>query len=312
MVRTGSAAIDVVIGLGFVFLLLSTVCSAANELLASVLSWRADYLERGVRSMLTGGHAASGHASLDEIFAQVADHPLIRSKTERGGGVRRLRRKRPFPSYLSARTFSLVLLDTLAPPLKASESTSHDVMGALSAKVDDLPVPLRDALRPLLTDARGDLDRFRRSLEDWFDDTMQRVGGWYKRKVQVVLLVIAAVVAIGFNADSVQIGRFLWHNDAVRSAVVAQATATVARPQAGTQADAANRVANTVADVRQLELPLGWTTKTADPRSAHTASQWFGKVAGLLVTILAIQLGAPFWFDMLGKVANLRGAGRPA
>jgi hypothetical protein len=37
-----------------------------------------------------------------------------------------------------------------------------------------------------------------------------------------------------------------------------------------------------------------------------------GKILGLLVTGFALSLGAPFWFDLLGKVSNLRGAGPAA
>ena len=37
------------------------------------------------------------------------------------------------------------------------------------------------------------------------------------------------------------------------------------------------------------------------------------KILGLAVTILAVMLGAPFWFDLLNKVTNLRGTGgKPA
>ena len=38
--------------------------------------------------------------------------------------------------------------------------------------------------------------------------------------------------------------------------------------------------------------------------------EWVERIVGWLVTIAAVSLGAPFWFDLLGKVANLRGAGR--
>jgi hypothetical protein len=35
------------------------------------------------------------------------------------------------------------------------------------------------------------------------------------------------------------------------------------------------------------------------------------KIIGILISILAVSQGAPFWFDMLQKVANLRLAGDP-
>jgi hypothetical protein len=33
------------------------------------------------------------------------------------------------------------------------------------------------------------------------------------------------------------------------------------------------------------------------------------KAAGLAITVLAVSLGAPFWFDLLNKLANLRASG---
>jgi hypothetical protein len=33
------------------------------------------------------------------------------------------------------------------------------------------------------------------------------------------------------------------------------------------------------------------------------------KIVGLLITVLAVSQGAPFWFDLLQKAVNLRLAG---
>jgi hypothetical protein len=38
---------------------------------------------------------------------------------------------------------------------------------------------------------------------------------------------------------------------------------------------------------------------------------WIAKVIGILATMLAIMLGAPFWFDLLSKIVRLRGSGAP-
>ncbi|WP_419661828.1 uncharacterized protein Dvar_22610 [Desulfosarcina variabilis str. Montpellier] len=37
--------------------------------------------------------------------------------------------------------------------------------------------------------------------------------------------------------------------------------------------------------------------------------EWIAKVIGLLITILAISLGGPFWFDILSKVSKIRATG---
>jgi hypothetical protein len=38
---------------------------------------------------------------------------------------------------------------------------------------------------------------------------------------------------------------------------------------------------------------------------------WYLKAAGLILTWVAVSLGAPFWFDMLNKLVNLRQTGLP-
>jgi hypothetical protein len=44
-----------------------------------------------------------------------------------------------------------------------------------------------------------------------------------------------------------------------------------------------------------------------DPPSVN----FWTKVFGLLLTVLALSLGAPFWFDMLNKIINIRSSGPP-
>jgi len=48
----GSELLDVVIGMVFVFLLLSLICSAVNELLETRLKNRAGDLEKGITGLL--------------------------------------------------------------------------------------------------------------------------------------------------------------------------------------------------------------------------------------------------------------------
>jgi hypothetical protein len=148
----------------------------------------------------------------------------------------------------------------------------------------------------LIDEARNDVNRFRRSVETWFDLTMDRVSGWYKRQSQIALAVIAAVMTLLFNADLLQVGRALWNDDSVRAAVVAQAQRSVeegtATPDVGNGvSEAAETLSDQVADVRSLELPLGWSTNPEDPRWFDSLGGAIGKVFGLLATMLALTLG---------------------
>ena len=110
---------------------------------------------------------------------------------------------------------------------------------------------------------------------------MDRAGGWYKRRVQAILFVIALALVIGINADSYAIGQRLWKDEALRSAVVAQANKTVAAGEAKCVTSSAGKgetaqAAACVGEVKALALPLGWSSST----SPHSLGAGIGKVHG--------------------------------
>jgi hypothetical protein len=310
---TSSPAIDVALGLIFMFFLLSIICSTVNELIAAVFRWRAGLLEQGVRSMLTGERKSTG---ADALLAELAAHPLIYGKVS---SVRKgFLPARPFPSYMNSKTFALTFLDTVAPPPKGAAVPSRDVLARAReyATAEDTPEEISRPLLAFLDQAGSDVARFRKSVETWFDLTMDRVSGWYKRRTQIALTVIAVIVTLLANADAVQVGRALWNDDAVRASVVAQAQQAVekgtATPDLGKGAsDTTDTLSQQVADVKDLGLPLGWSTDPKDPRWFDSGWGAAGKVLGLIATTLALTLGAPFWFDLLGRVSRLRTTGKP-
>jgi hypothetical protein len=60
-------------------------------------------------------------------------------------------------------------------------------------------------------------------IERSFDDVMDRASGWYKRRVQLILFVLALGLVCVINADSAALAQRLWKDDALRAAVVSQA-----------------------------------------------------------------------------------------
>jgi hypothetical protein len=294
----GNAALDVLIGLIFLFFLLSIVCSSMNEAIAAVLGMRAKNLEQGIRSLLDGEENANLFYGHPRIQAFVKPARFLRPR---------------LPSYIPARAFALTVLDTFAPPAGgADDDLIARAKRAIGAGGSAATHPtIRTLIADALDQARGDIDTFRASLEHSFDEVMDRVSGWYKRRVQLILFVLAIGLSVAINADAFAIGQRLWKDDALRAATVAQATTIV---KAGTAQcvkqsqgkGPAETAADCVDQVKALSLPLGWSHAT----SPHSFSQGLGKIGGLLVTAFALTLGAPFWFDLLGKVANLRGAGK--
>jgi hypothetical protein len=304
---SGNAALDVLIGLFFLYFLLSIVCSAINEGMAAIFNLRAKYLERGVRTLFTR------EVNVRAFYS----HWRVRALIKPPGNIFKGPRK---PSYIPSRTFALTLLDTFAPAddLPDSDDLIARAERALGTAEDTESASrpneiVRGLLRDALGEARGDRDKFRATLERSFDDVMDRASGWYKRRVQLILFVLAMTLVGVMNADSFAVAQRLWKDDALRAAVVGQASKVV---QAGgaecaqtdpseTRADAA---AKCVDEVNEFGLPLGWSHATS-PHEVFWGG--LGKVLGLLVTAFALALGAPFWFDLLGKVSRVRGSGPP-
>lgn len=304
--------LDTAIGLTFIFVALSLVCSFIQELLATVFSWRSEFLERGLRSMLQrtpesddDGPDTAGEGLTDKVLTSA----FIREKLS----AQARKRGRRVPSYLSSRTFGLALLDTIAPPATGGQDLLARARTGLAQILPDHEHPVRRQLEVLIDEAGGDRDKFRGAVEGWYDDTMDRVSGWYKRRSQVVLVAIGILVAGFANTDTVEVTTRLWKEDAVRAAIVAQASEAV---EAGDEEDLETRLeehGSLVDGVRQLDLPIGWNEANGQPEDLDVVGgddSTIAWLAGVLLTGLALSFGAPFWFDALSKLARMRISGR--
>jgi hypothetical protein len=316
---TGDSAIDLAIGLGFVFFLMSIVCSSLNEAIAAVLNLRARTLEAGIRNLFESEQAAKSfyqHWRIQSLFSNTI--------------VSWIRGHEKKPSYIPASTFALTMLDTFAPPTKDANGTlqpSSDLIGRARtalAKAEEATDPsheawigskvqgiLQDAINAV-DEASSDRDAFRQEIEVTFDNVMDRVSGWYKRRSQLIVFILALALASGLNVDTFTIGQQLWKNDTLRAAVVTQATATATSTTAtcaNNPTSPADTAAQCIGKIAQLELPIGWTKATSPKNASEDAT----KAIGLILTAIAVLLGAPFWFDFLGKAAQLRSTGsKPA
>jgi hypothetical protein len=276
---TNSQVLEVAIGLVFVYLVLSTVCSGIKEVIAHVLDLRANVLENAIRNML----GDSDNTITSELF----NHQLIASTVQPGDK----------PSYISSRNFALALFDILAPPKSGESRTVQDLKNGVA----NLPAQrVRTTLLGLLDAGQQNVDVARQMVENWYDDTMERVSGAYKRRAQAFIAGIGLTLCVLLNADSLMFMKELWNDEALRTAVVAQAQRAQAN---GGCKDVLNciRAANVP--------PIGWSNDAV--RGCPEGLGWLWKVFGILITSVAIALGAPFWFDLLNKIGNLRLTGNP-
>ena len=221
-----SPILDVAAGLILVYCVLALVCTSVNEYIAQILSLRAEVLFRAVCSLFQN----SGDANARQFAQQIFDHDLVDALSPPGSS----------PSYIPSHLFSLALVDLLglhtdanvavspastataaaanmpSPPTVAEllDKAQSDQRANRPVKIDD---SVFKTLRPLAVAAGNNIDAFRINIENWFDSAMQRAGGWYKKKVQIIIFCVALALALVFNIDTVMITNTLWSSPAARS-----------------------------------------------------------------------------------------------
>ncbi len=266
-----SPIVDVALGLVFFYVTLSLVCSSIQEIIASLFGLRSRNLKKGIENLIGSEYAKAMY-----------DHPLIKG----------LRKPKRLPSYIKPDIFSTALIDMISrdKTVENAIDTAAEDVRALIAKID-ANNPTRELLISLVDKANPTVEDLRERLADWFDAGMDRVAGWYKRQVKYCLIVVAALVTVAVNADSIRMVEQLWQDDALRAAVASAAE------QAATNGDLAAVDERTALRAFPIGYPSSFPGITL---------QTF---LGWLLTIAAISLGAPFWFDLLSKISHLRASG---
>jgi hypothetical protein len=217
--------------------------------------------------------------------------------------------------------------------LHGTVPSDADLAGIGLAAIAAIPNPaLRNALLALQTRAAGDAVKFRHEVEDWFDREMARVSGWYGKLAQAIMIFTGLVVAIVLNLSAFTIGRALWADPGLRVKVAdaaaasvttttttAPATTTTTAPATNSSATAPTTSSTAPAttttttkpfptydDLKGYGMPVGWGNKLSWPSDAWDRIL---HVLGWIGVAIAASFGAPFWFDALNKLVNLRTAG---
>lgn len=221
-----------------------------------------------------------------------------------------------------------------------------EVMNRFAFALEELnPSPLTDTLRSFWQKSNGQYDGLKELLSNWFDDYMDRVSGWYKTKQRTKLLVFGFSVAIALNVDSLHLLKVISTDDALRSRLISQAEKAAAEyeqqhdPSKGTNVEGLtdeelkHKADSILAIANELDLPIGWNENEAPwswfkPKTATTiltsngllvylnkrnrGETWFVFLyfVGIAISGFSLSFGAPFWFETLVKLINIRRAGK--
>jgi len=299
--------LNLAIGITFIYLLFSFVVSALNEFWLTYLDKRADFLKQGLQQLLQD----------PEKVKQVLGHGLVDALSRTTNGT---------PAYIGVEPFTAAVLDVVKPADPDGVRKISDFQTSVAALPDS---KLKQSLTAILDYADNDLASFKKGIGDWYNRSMDRVSGWYKRYAQKWLLGLSLGLAVICNVDTIHIIRVISSNPKLLADTVSQAvnTTKAATPQAnGSAATAAaveptpiedaiqsvSRLVNNanfaMSNLNNLSLPIGWSASQwqylRDP--GHLVSAFLG----WFLTGLAASLGAPFWFDTLQRFVTVRGNGR--
>ncbi|MCW6035659.1 hypothetical protein K4A83_05145 [Spirulina subsalsa FACHB-351] len=310
--------LNVAIGLVFIYLTLSLFVSALEEFLAGLLKARAKNLRDGIINLLEGKGAEG------EMMGKLYHHPLIRSLSQ-GRIKNKLQQMLPSPSYIPSDVFSTALLEVLKREYNIDFNYSDNIQSLID-KLDQHkqsePSPRKRYLinniaalarqaESRLTTTDLKVRHLHQEISNWFDQSMERASGVYKRQAKLWAFVLGFGVSVIFNADTFYMIHRLSSDQELRIAVNALSTKLIEEQNC-----------RDVSCVEQLSLedslilPIGWSS--FPPPNVQKNNQlfhqkvlaWFRMMLGWAVTALALAMGAPFWFDVLNKFINVRNVGR--
>jgi len=342
------AILDIVIGLVFAFLLFSLLGTILQELTSTFLSLRGRVLLDALIKMI------EQEENKDEWKDRIKNSSVYKKYVERFMGLSRL------PSYLSSDQVIAILQDIMesAPepelgtrglsrsaeepeaPVMRDVSLKNNLQLLRKAQIQESSMAesqegsrgLSTRSTPFQAELQEEVEKAKRAVAKNFNEMMDRASGWYKERIQLVLLLIGLGIAVSFDADTFEMYHTLSDNPEARQQMIAiagdfvsedaysgyTAPADTSRPAPSPEQLSITRArldSLIAGELEQVKSPLG-IGRTSFPESPPPGVQseigWRArKLAGWVVTALAISLGAPFWFDLLNMLMNIRGAGQP-
>lgn len=313
--------VDTLVVLIAVFWAGASACSFINEIIAGAVQARGNTLYRGLVDLVCGARDF-----VDDLYR----HPLIYSSpstvTPPYGAATNfwsfLGAESNWPSYIDARSFSDAFWQTLQNNVAVQSGEAVAVGTAVATTPPQLLADLRTrvaaidpktpgigaltkTLASFLAEAGDDYERLLSLTDDWFNRQMDRISGWYRRMAQWILLAFALLFAFGLNIDTIHIVAFFQTETAIASQLSENIAASYgsAKTASSTQSQPGAQGASALDQALSTEdLPLAVFLNPAARRSPTS-------ILGDLITAIAFAMGAPFWFDLLGKVINVRMAG---
>ncbi|MGC9503856.1 hypothetical protein [Baaleninema sp.] len=219
------------------------------------------------------------------------------------------------------------LYQELEQAVRDKDSPAYQKFVQIIDSLPDLPEPVQRSLSALTSRIKTTKDNIEDEVQDlqteierWFDNSMARAKGVYRRNARGIAIAIGFLVAIATNADTLFMVDSLSKNSTLRETVNAYAESQANR---NVSPDALKT--NVRDALNDLSLPLGWSedlrkqqipaeqaTMVSIPRtqlSLPNPMPYLRRIFGWFISGVAISMGSAFWYDLLKKVINVKNTG---
>lgn len=377
---TNSPLFISIICIVLVFALLSLLVSTITEGINSYFQERGRILYRTIGKLFEDG--------INVNFGQLLySHPMIDNLKKD---------KQSLPQYISAELFGTALIDVVSNTARRYVNNGNAIVPAqddrsvferFSDAVNSMAHTPMQLLfwnmvdRSRARNAADPLGELERELQEWYNDQMDRVSGWYKTWTRRRLRWVALLVALALNVDSIYVFQCIYRSPDLQAKLVPVAESLAANyanvrndsstalmqrlykavdlttfPKDSVGRDSALRyVTRAIGSLGKMDslLKIGDSARTADWKRATSEVEeletlglpvgWRGNVAplswgdssvrhgvqtdyfharqrpnfanvvlyilGILITMFSLSAGAPFWFDLLLRLVNVRRTG---
>jgi hypothetical protein len=203
---------------------------------------------------------------------------------------------------------------------------------------------IMNSMPPSTMQKATEMELVRKNIEEWFNNAMNRLTGWYKRRCLITTLLVGIILAFMVNVDSVNLISRLWREPDLRMAILSNIANILT--QNNTNTLDVGQLSIIQQQFSSITLPVGWLgspiSLTGSPLTNISnvctffpqqeneiygilisgqcypiinspqltdLTGWFIKLIGILLSGIAASPGASFWFDMLKKIINVRLSG---
>jgi len=334
-----SGIIDLALTLAFTYFILALIASTVVEIINNITNERGKLLHKALKEFYFDKNKKTVDADWNKFLKNnILNSPFIESLTTKKLFTKNSR----YPSYIPAKNFSQAVLSFILNDSDVSGNKTDIDLKTLLTENKNIPVKFRETLLTLNKQADGNINKFIENLEGFYNNAVDRMTGEFKRYTQFCMFFLGLGIAISLNADTIHISKSLWKNkeqlkltsDAIENKLsgikITDGKYVIGSLISDTDngkvtdiildkknSDKIDSLLSDISNQKSLlnsltDIPLGWenTDNPFTDKNGIFSISFLTKLAGWLITTLAIYLGAPFWFELVNKIVNIRGTGK--